>query len=244
MSIDLKFDAHIQEALSSLVQQDLTGEVAVFDADETLWRHDVGEGFLQWLIQHEHLKQSPPEEGFFARYEALSEQNKYVGYPYIVQIMSGLTEDEVRTLAERYFTEFAHNIYLAQKELIQDLQTAGARVWIVSASNQWLVQVTAPHLGVPVEQVVGMRVVVESGVLTDKIADPITYRQGKVDAIREFIGQDPVLVAGDSMTDYEMLKIAKEIALVINPIDKGPANKNIARLAREHHWLIQTWPKN
>lgn len=232
-----------QAALNALFQHNLQGQVAVFDADETLWSHDIGEAFLQWLIAENHLVQSPPPEGVWAHYEALCLQDKTIGYPYAAQAMAGLPEAEVRRLAQRFFQQFKHNIYPAQQRLIQRLQAAGVQVWIVSASNQWIIEAAAPELGVPVSQVVGIRLQVDKGVVTDQIIAPVTYRQGKVEAIQKYIGQQPVLVSGDSMTDYEMLQYAKHLALVINPKDKGANTANIARLARQHGWSIQRWEK-
>lgn len=232
-----------QAAIDALLAQDLHGQVAVFDADETLWSHDVGEAFLQWLIAEGHLVQTPPAEGVWQHYLDLCAQDKMVGYPYAAQAMAGLSVTELQQLARTFFVQFQHNIYPAQQRLIQALQGAGAEVWIVSASNQWIIEAAAPVMGVPVERVVGIRVAVEDGKLTDRVVAPVTYRQGKVEAIQKYIQQQPVLVAGDSMTDYEMLNYAKTLALVINPKDKGAPDHNIARLAQQHGWAIQRWEK-
>lgn len=232
-----------QQAIDALLRRDLRGQVAVFDADETLWSHDVGEAFLQWLIAENHLVQPPPAGGVWQHYLNLCARDKTVGYPYAAQAMAGLSETRVKALAAEFFATFQHNIYPAQQRLIQALQTAGAQVWIVSASNQWIVEAAAPVLGVPVNQVVGIRLAVNAGLLSDKVIAPVTYRQGKVTAIDTYIGQQPVLVAGDSMTDYEMLQYARELALVINPKNKGAAAENIAQLAQQHQWHIQRWEK-
>lgn len=232
-----------QQAIDTLLAMDLRGQVAVFDADETLWSHDVGEAFLQWLIAEKKLVNTPPDPGVWQHYLNLCAQDKNVGYPYAAQAMAGLSEAQVKSLAQQFFEAFKHNIYPAQQRLIQDLQAAGAKVWIVSASNQWIIEAAAPTLGVPVSQVVGIRLAVKDGRLTDTLIPPVTYRQGKVTAINTYIGQQPVLVSGDSMTDYEMLKYAKHLVLVINPKNKGIDTENIARLAKQHQWPIQRWEK-
>lgn len=237
------WSAENTQALDRFFQQDLQGQVAVFDADETLWSHDVGEAFLQWLIAEKHLVQPPPPEGVWARYEALCQQDKQVGYPYAAQAMAGMSEARLRMLAQTFFKQFQSNIYPAQQRLIQRLQAAGVKVWIVSASNQWIIEAAAPYLGVPVSQVVGIRLQVDHGQITDQLIFPVTYRQGKVEAIQKYIAQQPVLVSGDSMTDYEMLQYARDLVLVINPKDKGPDTANIARLARQQQWPIQRWEK-
>lgn len=231
----------INAALDHFLSRDLHGEVAVFDADGTLWHEDVGEAFLHWLIDQKKLHM-PSDLDVYAHYEALCAQDKMIGYPYAAQAMAGMSEAEVRRLAANFFADhFRQNIYPGQRALIERLQRAGVQVWIVSASNQWLIEAAANYLGVPAAQVVGIRLGVERGLITDKIIPPVTYRQGKVEAIRKYIGKRPILVSGDSLTDYEMLLDATQMRLVINPKDKGPDEANIYKLARQHGWLIQRW---
>lgn len=223
-------------------QGNLKGQVAVFDADETLWRHDVGEGFLKYLQDNHKLAMVPDGFDAFARYEALCAQNKWMGYPYAAQVMAGMKESDVKALAKDFFeNHFKQNVYPAQKALIQRLQAAGVEVWIVSASNQWIVEAGAPSLGVPLKRVVGVRLDVVKGLVTANIVPPMTFRQGKVDAIQKYINKTPVLVSGDSITDYEMLRIATALQLVINPKDKNAPADNIFRLATDHGWPIQRW---
>jgi len=236
-----QWSAENQAALEHLLAQDLRGQVAVFDADDTLWQQDVGEGFLRWLQAKGHLL-SQPEADVFARYEALCAQDKWIGYPYATQVMAGLAEADVRRWAQAYFQDhFATQVYAAQRELMQGLQAAGATPWIVSASNQWIVEAGAPYLGIAPAQAVGIRLELEAGRLTEQVIEPMTYRSGKVAAIETYIGQAPVLVMGDSLGDYEMLCTATQLALVINPKDQGAADENIFQLARQHGWAIQVW---
>lgn len=222
--------------------KDLRGKVAVFDADETLWRHDVGEGFLKFLQTENKLAMVPPGFDAFARYEALCAQNKWMGYPYAAQVMAGMQEADVRALADEYFEKhFKQNVYPGQRALIKRLQQAGVEVYIVSASNQWIVEAGAPHLGVPLDHVIGVRLEVVRQQITANLIPPMTFRQGKVEAIEKYIGQQPVLVSGDSITDYEMLRYASRLQLVINPKDKNAPEENIFRLATQHGWPIQRW---
>ena len=84
---------------------------------------------------------------------------------------------------------------------------------------------TADELGYPVPpaHVFGVRVeVAEDGLLTTAMPPaeryPLTYRQGKVDLIRLHIPGEPLLVAGDTFTDYEMLVGFErtEVVLLVN----------------------------
>ncbi|HEY9840869.1 MAG: HAD family hydrolase [Candidatus Sericytochromatia bacterium] len=220
----------------------LQGQVAVFDADDTLWRHDAGEAFLKFLLERNKLVNVPAGFDVFANYEALCAQNKWLGYPYASQVMAGMKVADIKALAKEFFTgPFQANIYPGQRSLIQRLQRAGVEVWIVSASPQWLIEQGAPYLGVPADHVVGVRLGEANGLATPHVIPPMTFRQGKVEAITKYIGKTPVLVAGDSITDFEMLKIASRLQLVINPKDKNAPEDNIFYQATQRGWPIQRW---
>lgn len=219
----------------------LKGEVAVFDADETLWRNDAGEGFLKYLIAHHKLANLPPGFDPFANYEALCAQNKWMGYPYATQVLAGMKVSEIQALARDFFKDFSRNVYPGQKALIQRLQQAGVEVWIVSASPQWLIEVGAPYLGVKPDHVVGVRLAVANGLATPHLLPPMTFRQGKVEAIDKYIRKQPVYVSGDSITDFEMLQYASRLQMVINPKDKNAPEDNIFLQASQRGWPIQRW---
>lgn len=133
-------------------------------------------------------------------------------------------------------------------QLMQALQQAGYEVWVVSATNIWTVRVFAGYFGVPKERVLGNRVAISDGALTDQAQAPILFREGKVEIIDQVIKKQPFLVAGDTITDFEMLHYAKEMALVI---DCG--NATLREAAKKHRWALQpqselttttaaTWP--
>lgn len=107
-------------------------------------------------------------------------------------------------------------------DLMNALERAGVRVFVVSASGELVVEAAAAALGYPVapEAIYGIRLELEDGRMTTQPAAgyPVTWRQGKVELIRDEIGLEPILVAGDADTDYEMLTAfeATEVRLVIN----------------------------
>jgi phosphoserine phosphatase len=106
------------------------------------------------------------------------------------------------------------------RDLVESAIAHGFDVYVVTASPEWLVARVAPEVGVPSDHVVGMRTVTstrgEEGVLA---RPPVTYRQGKVGAIRTRIapgGRRPVLAVGDALTDREMLEDATGLALLVD----------------------------
>jgi phosphoserine phosphatase len=81
--------------------------------------------------------------------------------------------------------------------------------------------------------VLGVDLAVKSGCYQAELAGPMTYRQGKVDAIWERIGRLPDLAVGDTLTDLEMLLSAKDALLI------GPRHTDLLPLAEEKGWAVQ-----
>ena len=125
-------------------------------------------------------------------------------------------------------------------DLMEQLQRCAIRTCIVSASTEWIVRAAVKHLGFPVKQqdIFGIRVQLAGNTLTTKLADnyPVTYRTGKVEVIDKEICADPVMVAGDAATDYEMLTLPNiPIRLIINHNKSGL----ISTLYNDPRFLLQ-----
>jgi len=215
----------------------LPGGLLVCDADGTLWRSDIGEGFLQHLIA-ERVLVAPELEGLdvWAEYERRVAADRTAGFAWAAQVMAGLSEAEVRRHAEAFAQVFvpAH-LHPEMRVLLGVARRRGVETWIVSASNHWIVTAAAPLAGVSPGRVLGIRVQVREGVLTSEAIEPITNRAGKVDAIRQAVGRSPVLVAGDSLGDLEMLQMASEAALLMVRPRSDPA---LVELGRRSGWLL------
>lgn len=236
---------YFDEAVASRLGGTLSrshGRVWVTDADGTLWREDIGEAFLRWLADEGALV-SQEAEGVdvWASYEARVAEDKAAGYAWAVQVMAGMQEDELARRAEAFARTFVPTrAFRGMRRLVDAAREAGCEPWIVSASNQWIITAAAPLLGIDPARAVGVRLAVRSGRLTDEVLEPFTYRAGKVEAIRRFVGAEPLLVSGDSEGDLEMLEAAEEASLVIACPDASEPPP-IVRHARERGWLLQTF---
>lgn len=178
-------------------------------------------------------------------------------YPWQVRFYAGYTPDEVRAMAAEVFTyelgrklgsepiragdddpkpaitSTGIRVHAEIKDLMEVLAQQGFDVWVVTAGPQWVVQAAAAHFPVKPEKMIGMRTKLVDGKLTTEMEPPPTFRQGKVDAIKQFIGKKPVLVLGDSWTDAEMMEYADHAIL----IDRGYAD--LRKKAFEAGWWIQ-----
>lgn len=214
------------------------GTLAVFDADGTLWAGDVGEGLQAALIAEGTLSAAVE-----AKYQALLRSDFASAYIYGTQALAGLREDWVVERTERFFArDWAHQIFPEMRSLVRGLIDKGVDVHIASASNRWIVERGAARLGIPSERVHAMTLVVRNGVITDEIVPPAVTRDGKATLIRERLGGSPALVAGNSVNDLPMMRLATRVALAINA-ESGTDPKSGEDLAAEaatRGWAMRT----
>jgi phosphoserine phosphatase len=120
------------------------------------------------------------------------------------------------------------------RELVWGLRRAGWEVWVVTASPEVLVQAVAEHLGFPPDRVIGMRSVLgPDGRYLPRLRGAVTFREGKLEAIRSHIGSEPGFAAGDSLSDEPMMAAARRALLV----DRGA--EGLRTRALERGWWIQ-----
>ncbi|NMB74799.1 MAG: haloacid dehalogenase-like hydrolase [Myxococcales bacterium] len=208
-----------------------------------------------------------PEMAFHmirAYQELLARAGRETAYFWAAQVLCGLTPQRVREISRETFQaelarpvgaerlswegasqEIANGLrpYPAMARLLARLRGAGVETWIVSASNRWTVEVFAEeHLGIGPGRVLGIAPLVAGGRITaQRDPDmPVTGGAGKVEAIDRHIGLRPLLAAGDSMGDFEMLGVATRLCLII---DRGnrELRKNVERLraAGDGRWVVQ-----
>jgi HAD superfamily phosphoserine phosphatase-like hydrolase len=206
-------------ALGRLLASDRRGP-ATFDADGTLWAGDVGEGFFQWMLKHHHYPSAriPMLQQKWREYRAGTFDGEKM-YELMVTAMAGMREAEVQRLATRYFDQVhMEGIYKPMATLVLALRESGFSPWVVSGSPRWVVAAGARHFGIPEANVIGLSVKVDAqGRLTDQIVRPVPWKNGKAKRILLEVGEAPLIAAGNSQGDIQMLRIAREVPLVINP---------------------------
>lgn len=231
------FDAPIAEALRACISRG--PGLAVFDADHTLYCHDAGEEFYQYLIAGRHLEAPVLDRDAFAEYRALEARDEVAAYLRLATDMAGLHDAHLAELARAFFdATFVPRIYPAMRRLIADLLEARWRVHLVSASPRWPIQAAARHFGLSAEHVIGIDLQLEDGVLTDRLAYELPYGAGKVKAIQRFLGHRPALAAGDSAADRFMLDTSTDAALVL-AYDGHASQRPLLARAAEAGWLVQ-----
>lgn len=195
----------------------LAPRVAVFDCDGTLWSGDAGSGFMRWTIERGILS---PEA--IARLDV-----SYKGYlagqvselaicGEMVQIYSGLREDDMRSAAAEFFsTQIERNIFPELLTLVRQLQAAGTEIWAVSSTCDWVIEEGVRRFNIPTNRVLAAQVAITNGLVTDTLLD-VPTDEGKVTALARVGLTAPDAVFGNSVHDAHMLAIARR-AFPVNP---------------------------
>lgn len=215
--------------------------VAAFDADGTLWDTDLGENFFNYQIDQKHFA-LPPDP--FQYYLDLKKVNNdpCSAYVWLAQINKGQHIDQVRQWAQQAFQSIYPNpIFSEQKKLIQLFLENKIEVYVVTASIKWAVEPGALALGLPAEAVIGVETAIENGIITDLPVFPITYKQGKVEALmKKTQGTKHFFASGNSMGDFELLKEATHIRLAVSAASRDDllfkTENELLTQAKNNNW--------
>ncbi len=171
---------------------------AIFDADNTLWRYDLTEALLAFLeykgvLTREHAVQYPSldlvlgDESLTACYLRLCQFNINIGYAWIACIFSGI---RLKTLCRhmndmlnagtpvKVFADKERQVELpdihppevfpAQRQMIDKLNSNGIKVYIVTAAPEDLVRmvINRPETGLNIkpENIVGVNLALQNRV--------------------------------------------------------------------------------
>jgi len=145
---------------------------AVFDADNTVWKHDLIEALLAWMGNKKQLRLtalSPDivpmpirsDETLQSYYDYLSDIDHSLAYLFASQIFAGFTLAELQQAVHDMLDSIGPitvpmpngqskdipipKIFPAQIELMHTLQDNGVEVWIVSASLEEVVRMVASN---------------------------------------------------------------------------------------------------
>ncbi|MBI2980998.1 MAG: haloacid dehalogenase-like hydrolase [Deltaproteobacteria bacterium] len=250
MPVDGHWTPIVGQRLSSLLLKpngERSGRLAVFDLDNTTIKNDCGEAFFHFLAEEGRLPPSRIRE----YYEKARKEGGPIAYPWVVSLMAGMKEAEVYSLCKEAIRKelkkeigekelggvpIAQGIrpYPEMKGLMKQMKQAGFEIWVISASNRWVVETTIQEIGLTVDHFIGMAVTVEDGLLTNSPVKPQPAGPGKREVIEQKIGRPPNFVAGDSASDFPMMELATDGALLI---DHG--RKECQTMAEEKGWMIQ-----
>ncbi|CNE40057.1 HAD family hydrolase [Yersinia kristensenii] len=217
-------------------------DLALFDLDETLISDDSSGLWLRWLVD-EGL--APPE---------LAEQEQYLMKQYYQGNLSmscymestlsplvGKHTVEVAGWVERFIArDILPRIYPQARKLLAWHHDRGDYIVIISATGEHLVNPIAQCFSANAALAIG--VAVEDNRYTGKTYGTLTYREGKVERLKQWLAESPQLDFqrtygySDSINDKPLLEYVDRAA-VINP------GTELVDLAILHDWDIHHWQR-
>jgi HAD superfamily hydrolase (TIGR01490 family) len=220
-----------KEFLDSILR--LNPRLAAFDCDGTLWSGDVGERFFDWELKQRDIIPEALVRPLRERYAAY--RRGKVGETTIcgemVTMHKGISERTMMEAAARFFEQFfVVQIFPEMRELVRRLQEKGCAVWVVSASNEWVIRAGMKHFGIPENRILASKVEIDNGIITDRLIR-VPSGEGKPQALREVVKEEVEAAFGNSRWDRDMLAMAKH-AFAVNP------NPDLESVARERGWRI------
>ncbi len=238
---------NIVKEVKSLADTSGRGEprIAAFDADGTLWDMDVGETFFQYQIDNcslpalDSAKISDPWKHYFG----LKKISPPQAYLWLAQINAGQELSTVRAWAEDCYQKFPPPFLKTTTELIRAFLEEDFDVYIVSASIQWAVEPGARRLGIPQENVLGVKTRVDKqGVVTLEQEGPVTWKEGKTEALLQATGgARPLFACGNTNGDLPLLESSRGLRLAISTQNQEShlfqTEQELQKHARDQGWL-------
>ncbi|CNE22228.1 putative hydrolase [Yersinia rohdei] len=217
-------------------------DLALFDLDETLISDDSSGLWSHWLVD-EGL--APAE---------LAEQEQYLMKQYYQGSLSmpcymtstlsplvGKHMAEVSGWVERFIErDILPRIYPQAQKLLSWHRDRGDYIVIISATGEHLVTPIARHFVANAALSIGVEV--ENSCYTGKTYGTLTYREGKVERLKQWLTESPQLNFqntygySDSINDKPLLEYVDRAA-VINP------GTELVDLAILHDWDIHHWQR-
>ncbi len=242
-----QFTTEFKKSLFTKIDQALAegaAPIAVFDADGTLWDTDIGENFFDYEIENCNLDALKSVDDPWAYYSANKIPDPRVGYAWLAQINKGYPLNQVRAWAKQAVNSI-HPVPVldSMKELIEFLKSRKVEVFIVTASVKWAVEPAASLVGIDFDHVLGITTKVLDTHVTDTVEYPITWRDGKAEALLKRTNNvRPMLAAGNTYGDIALIKTATHINLAVSTqSEKNALYEEEIRLVNEaklNNWMM------
>jgi len=162
--------------------------LALFDLDHTLLSGDSDVLWCEFLIAEGLLDRAdfePRNRRMAERYaRGIATPAEFCGF--YAQTLAGARPDTWQDLRERFLRDvIAPRIPAASRELVERHRTAGDRVVLTTATNRYLVELTARSLGI--DDLIATEVEVVDGAFTGRNTGVLNMREGKVERLRQWL---------------------------------------------------------
>lgn len=214
--------------------------LVIFDLDDTLihgdcatlWSEQMGR--LGWVDPDSFMRKNHELMAAYSRGELAMEEFM----DFSLEPMIGRSPEEVAHLVEPWVEDIIEPlIYSDATRTIARHRQNGDRILVISASGTHLVKPIAARIGI--EEVLGIELDVAHGVYSGKTVGVLTYREGKITRLMQWLEQEGESLEGayfysDSRNDLPLLSKV-DFPQVVNPDPVLRAH------AEQAGWPIHQW---
>jgi HAD superfamily hydrolase (TIGR01490 family) len=217
----------------------LKPRLALFDLDDTLLHGDTDVLWCDFLVERGMLDRAaftPRNKEMAARYRAgtvsaLEFAEFYLG------TLAGRSPAQWEPLRRDFLQQcIVPRIARAAMALVRGHREAGDRVVLTTATNRFLTELTAQHLGI--DHVLATEPELRDGLFTGRVAGTPNMREGKVTRLHawlagqgESLGRMHSTAYSDSINDLPLLE-AVDVAVAVHP------DARLTGVARERGWQV------
>ncbi|MEE3923956.1 HAD family hydrolase [Pseudomonas viridiflava] len=214
--------------------------LAIFDLDDTLIHGDSASLWsremmrLGWVEDEDFL--SLDQELMNAYSQGKLAMEDYMAFS-LTPMVGRTVENVAEAVAQFIKAVIDPLVYHEARQTIARHKAAGDRLLVISATGVHIVSPVAAHLGI--DEVLAIDLEVQDGQFTGLTEGILTYREGKVLRLSEWLRTQDEMLEGaffysDSRNDLPLLK------LVDNPITVNP-DPTLRAYAQEHGWPVLDW---
>lgn len=214
--------------------------LTLFDLDHTLLDGDTDVLWCDFLLQRGQLERALFEDKNqrMEREYRAGNVSAQVFCEFYVSTLAGRTRAQWEPLRREFLDAvIVPRIGRAARELVERHRTAGELVVLTTATNRFLTELTAVHLGLPhliaTECEIG-----DDGCFTGRIAGLLNMRDGKVTRLHEWLSLQRIDLRdcestfySDSINDLPLLQAVRH-PVAVNP------DMRLAQVAAEHGWPV------
>ena len=214
--------------------------LAIFDLDETLihgdcatlWSEQMGR--LGWVDGESFMRREQRTDGCLQPWQSGMED--YMAFS--LEPLIGRTPEEVEHLVGPWVEDFIEPIIFSDAtKAIAAHRKAGDRILVISASGTHLVGPIAERLGI--DEILGIELEVAHGVYSGHTVGTLTYREGKITRLLEWLDAEEENLEGasfysDSRNDLPLL-LKVDFPHVVNP------DPVLLEHAEKAGWPIHLW---
>lgn len=214
--------------------------LAIFDLDETLINGDCASLWsaqmarLGWVDGDAFLQRDRELMEAYSKGQLAMED--YMAFS--LEPMAGRMSEEIKHLVEPWVEDFIEPIIFSDAcKCIAEHRRNGDRILVISASGTHLVGPIAARLGI--DEYLGIELEVLNGVYTGRTVGTLTYREGKIVRLLEWLDQEEENLEGayfysDSRNDLPLLQKV-DYPNVVNP------DAVLLEHAEKAGWPIHSW---